>query len=297
MSAATATRLTASSEYGARTTAVTHVVLHHGAVESLAALERLMEPGGRRISAHYAVKDGQRILKVPLSSRGFSLSSPLWDSRSVTVECANESVNGWTISDASHESLAIIVADSARRFGFYPHRDGNPKTWTVIGHREVFTIHGASYATACPGGMDLSRIVRRAQELLAPPTPTPALNDMEIDVKLIKRGEGSPEWSLFHPSLRGLTDLERGYIVTTDESLARGWARTWGTGFGQEKAEPRDVYVEMQAAARASYDAYVRGIPAPAVGGDASLKPVLDAIAKVPTAAQNGQAARDAIVK
>lgn len=160
----TATRLT--TDHAERSERVSHVVLHHAATTSLASLEYLMEPGGRTVSAHYAVKDRERVLKVPLDRRAYSLGSPRWDSKAVTVECANESVRGWTISAASHESLALIVAHAAERFGFTPHRDGPPETWTVLGHREVYTIHGASYPTACPGGLDLDLVTRRARELM-----------------------------------------------------------------------------------------------------------------------------------
>lgn len=166
MGAATVERFLPATEYGPRVAPVSCVVLHHAATTSLVALERLMGPGGRTVSAHFAVKDHERVAKVPLKFRALSLGSALWDSRAVTVECANESTDGWTISAASHESLAIIVAEAAREFGFWPHRDGTPKSWTVLGHREVFTIHGASYETACPGGMNLDAITRRAQDIL-----------------------------------------------------------------------------------------------------------------------------------
>lgn len=163
---ATATRLVPDTEYDPRTARVSHCVLHHGALTSLVYLESLMAPGGRTVSAHWAVWNSNRVKKVPFDMRAFSLGSALWDSKSITAECVNESTNGWTISDASHESLAMIVAEAAQTFGFWPHRDGDPKTWTVLGHREVYTIHGASYATACPGGMDLNRITLRAQQLM-----------------------------------------------------------------------------------------------------------------------------------
>lgn len=179
----TATRLT--TDHAERSERVTHVVLHHAATTSLASLEYLMEPGGRTVSAHYAVKDRERVLKVPLDRRAYSLGSPRWDSKAVTVECANESVRGWTISAASHESLALIVAHAAERFGFTPHRDGPPETWTVLGHREVYTIHGASYATACPGGLDLDLVTRRARELM---TLTP---ESEHEMRLIRTPDSS----------------------------------------------------------------------------------------------------------
>jgi len=110
------------------------------------------------------------------------------------------------------------------------------------------------------------------------------------DMRLIRREGNTPEWSLFHPTLRGPSELERGYIVVADPEVAKGLARTWADGFGTEKSEPRDVYVGLQAAARWAYDRNVQP-------GATNLKPVLDAIAQVPTAQENGQAARAAIVK
>lgn len=202
MTAATAVRLVPASEYGMRTQPVTHFVAHHAATTSLAGLERLMEPGGRTVSAHWAIKDGDRIQKVPFANRAYSLASALWDSKAVVAECANESTTGWTISDATAESLAMVIAEAAQQFRFYPHRDGDPKTWTVLGHREVYTIHGASYATACPGSMNLDAITKRAQEILAgaipvppaPPKPAPVSPATNAWVKSNNVEPGAPYW-------------------------------------------------------------------------------------------------------
>jgi hypothetical protein len=132
---------------------------------------------------------------------------------------------------------------------------------------------------------------------------TPITTDEEDDMKLIKRADGADEWSLFHPSLRGTDDKQRGYIVTTDPKVARGWARVWADGFGSEKSEPRDVYVEEQAMARITHDAYLRGIPTANQGTAAinveAITAAINAalVNAIPTAEENGQAARDAIVK
>lgn len=95
----------------------------------------------------------------------------------------------------------------------------------------------------------------RSQISTAPTKPSRQA-ETETDMRLVRRdGTATPEWSLFHPSLRGDDDLQRGYIVTTRVEVARGWARTWDNGFGREKGEPRNTYVEMQAAARLTYTA------------------------------------------
>ena len=140
-------------------------VLHHGAIFSLSELRRL-EMGAKQVSSTAIVEDDVAELMIPSDGdRAWSLSDAWWDSALRSIETVNLSANGWTISDASHETLAHAVAYWSEREGWWPHRDGDPATWTVLGHRELYTIHGASYATACPGGMDLARITRRAQEI------------------------------------------------------------------------------------------------------------------------------------
>lgn len=124
----------------------------------------------------------------------------------------------------------------------------------------------------------------------------PALRDgTDDDMRLVQRiGSATKEWSLFHPSFAGPTEIERGYYVIRSQAEADDWARLLYQGSGSEQKEPRDVYIRMQASARIAHAAYLRALPQ---GGAPNLKPVLDAIAQVPTAAQNGQAARAAIVK
>jgi hypothetical protein len=158
------------------------VILHHAAATSAEQVVSMMVSGSREVSAHAVVKDGRRIGVVDESDRAWSLSSAYWDSRAFTVECANESTDGWTISDASHESLAQLTADWARRYGFPIIRSGPRTSWTLLGHREVYEIYGDSYATACPGGMDLDRIAARANQILsgAEPVKPPKRTDTRV---------------------------------------------------------------------------------------------------------------------
>ena len=139
-------------------------ILHHGATTSADQIIAMMVNETRQVSAHQVVKDTRRASVVEDELRAWSLSSAYWDSAAHVVECANDTIAGWTISEASHESLGLLVADWSLRYGWWPHRDGPAAGWTVIGHREVYTIHGASYATACPGGMDLNKVVWYAQK-------------------------------------------------------------------------------------------------------------------------------------
>lgn len=148
-------------------------VLHHGATTDANWMIEVMVYGTKQVSAHAVIKDKRIVRIVADHLRAWSLSSSYWDSWGRTVECANESTGGWTISADSHESLAQFVAYWSEQGGWWPHREGDPAGWTVLGHREVYTIHGQSYATACPGGMNLDWIASRAQEIrTGAPKPT-----------------------------------------------------------------------------------------------------------------------------
>lgn len=201
-----------------RSARVSMVVLHHAAMTSLSGLVGVIE-GDKTVSAHLAVKDSSIVGLVPEELRAWSLSDAYWDSRALTVETANESTAGWTISAASHESLARIVADWSFRYGFFPHRSGDPESWTVIGHNEVNSIHGGSYGTQCPGAMDLDWIVARAQQLLA---PAPVLEEDDMAYKYIWNGVSAPDAKARY-ALIGV-ELENGYTESSKLADAKGFS-------------------------------------------------------------------------
>lgn len=215
-----------------------------------------MEPGGRRVSANYALAtDGTLIEKVPVNRRAFT-SASVFDERCLTVETVNTTGGpDWGISDASHKRLGRLAADMLRE-GLLTGLHYGPGG--IIGHRDV----PGSYATACPGpSYNAELVLKYARQFYD--------NDTQENgdtVKLVQRtGGATPEWSLFHPSLNGASKLERGYMLVTDPLVALDLARTWHEGGGSEPQEPRDVYVAMQSSARLTHDAYRRGIPQPAV--------------------------------
>lgn len=302
-----------TSQYSARTQPPQGVVLHHGATTSADAIIDMEVSGSRQVSSHQVVKDKRIAGVVQEQFRAWSLSSAEWDSWAFTVECANESTNGWTISDESHESLAQLTADWAKRAGFWPHRDGNPETWTLLGHREVYTIHGASYATACPGGMNLDFVAKRAQQILVGETP--------------KKKEENP--------MQNYTAFGRGFIlgqnyllISDGNSTTDKWKEWYGApkdlggAYFEPGKAPASAYKDP-AAAQINLEMRAHGLSgdfsvwanlpnrvqyneSPAGGGsgessaaiaiavDAKLAPRFD---KIPTAAENGAAARNSIVK
>lgn len=191
------------------------VVLHHSTMTSLDAYIDMVTRARKQVSSDAGIKDGRRAGFIAPGMRAWSLSDPYWDSVLSSCECANESTDGWTISDASHWSIAIWIANLATAEGWWPHRDGDPRTWTVFGHREIYIIFGDSYATACPGGMDLNVVTTRAQ-LLMKGALTPPEADMSVIYEattdsrdgLIKKGQCFIQGT--EGPLRWLSALEKG---------------------------------------------------------------------------------------
>lgn len=94
-----------------------------------------------------------------------------------------------------------------------------------------------------------------------PPKPEP-IQEEEDEMKpvIIHRTEGPDEWSLVSPEIGhdlepGQTRREggvttfRGFMATTDQNVAKAWARTWGRGFGEglyTASVNRKDYMEIQ---------------------------------------------------
>lgn len=73
------------------------------------------------------------------------------NARSIGIEHKNATgAPTWTISEATYASSAKLIADIAHRYGFYPD------STHVIPHKQV-------HATACPGGIDMNKLIRMAQ--------------------------------------------------------------------------------------------------------------------------------------
>jgi len=153
---------------GGRT--IQYFVIHHMATTNGDWTENAMHTGSKEVSANYIQRsNGDLIGVVPEELRSWSLSSAEWDGKSVTVETENLSTTGWTISDAAYHKLALLAVDLHQRYGLPLDRNH------IIGHREVYTRFGASYATACPGGINLDRVVDLARSMVNQ-APLPAAN-------------------------------------------------------------------------------------------------------------------------
>lgn len=137
-------------------------IIHHAASTSLGSVLGMMSSASRQLSANYVVSGSDIVSVVPEEYRAWTSSSPKGDGERLTVEIVNDRVgsndSNWTISEASYQSMAKLIADTANRYGFAINRS------TIIGHREVRGIYGEGYATACPSGIDLDKLVTLARK-------------------------------------------------------------------------------------------------------------------------------------
>lgn len=215
--------------------AVDHIILHHCATTNMDTVLNMMVSGSRQVSSNYVVKDGRIAAVVPEEFRSWSVSNADWDGRSITFEIANESAGGdWPVSDASHESVARVVADVCARYGIPVNRD------RIFGHRELYTRHDAGYATACPGGLNMDWIVNRANAIL---NPSPLKREDDMDYKYHWDGK---RYVLIHP-----VHITDGAIVTTDPKLAEAFSVI--TNSGPPKWTPAQLDAEI-ALAKVLYD-------------------------------------------
>ena len=249
----------------------TFIILHHAATLSFDAVVNL-EMGAKEVSSHLIVKDKRVASMMDEGYRAWSLSDSYWDSVSLTVETCNSAGGpGWPISADSYQTLGRIVADWCTRYGIPCNRS------YVIGHREVYQRFGGSYATACPGGINLDFVVQLAQQFIAatadddvtpiiPPKPEFGMAQRMYFARVTADGVDDGEWMLAgsdippHP-----TDPKQdGYRVTTDKETARLWARQYSFNPKDTASVQltRDLYIKQQEFARLDAAEWRNGIKA-----------------------------------
>lgn len=137
--------------YGRQGTKIDRIVLHHNASTS----DNI--PGvwqNRAASAHYQVTPNAIRQCVDEGNTAWHAGNWAMNLRSIGIEHLNSSgAPNWDVADETEERSAALVADACKRHGI-PCDRGH-----ILGHNEVS-------ATACPGGLDVDKIVRRANEIM-----------------------------------------------------------------------------------------------------------------------------------
>lgn len=226
-----ATEAHVTNQKSTRTTPIKMIILHHAATTNLDNVINMMVTGSREVSSHLAIKDTRIASVVEEEYRAWSLSSQVFDSKALTVEAANESTTGWTISETTYVALAHVVADWSTRYNIPLRRAGfHPADWTLISHREVYSIHGASYPTACPGAMDLDKIITMANQILGE-EEMPTLDEIRQIVQEETRGVEARLKDAVRRDQRARVYRTIGGIVENcTEFFAIDWRLPAGTG-------------------------------------------------------------------
>ena len=137
--------------YGRQGTKIDRIVLHHNAATSDVI------PGvwqNRAASAHYQVTPNAIRQCVDEGNTAWHAGNWAMNLRSIGIEHLNSTgAPNWDVADETEERSAALVADICMRHGIPCDR----------GH---ILKHSQTSATACPGGLDVDKIVRRANEIM-----------------------------------------------------------------------------------------------------------------------------------
>jgi len=133
---------------------IDRIVIHHNATTNKnVAINTWLAGGAAQTSAHYEVADNEIIGTVGENVTAWHAGNYAMNARSIGLEHKNATgAPTWTISEATYASSAKLIADIAKRYGFYPDATH------VIPHKQV-------HATACPGGIDMGKLIAMAQKV------------------------------------------------------------------------------------------------------------------------------------
>jgi hypothetical protein len=290
-----------SNQSSPRNSTIDTFLIHHQAGTNDDAVIDAMVSGSRGVSANYTISNEGRITcVVPEERRAWTSGSAYdggkgaaWDHRSVTVEIENESAGGaWPISSKALNAAARLLSDLRSRYTIK----------NVLGHRDLWDRYNASYPTFCPGPETVAKIVALAGSSLAgsgTPIPLPAPKpEKEEDMQPTnyvnkatmpggKFAEGSqcitlwPSGAVQHYELTNQPRNEQIAYIMYDL-------------FGAHKSLEKQVFDSIVAAHAALQGATTGGDGTYNGDGFAS---VIAKISELPTAIENGNAARAAIVK
>lgn len=174
---------------GLRTRGIDTIVAHHNATTSkIVALNTWTITAGNYTSAHYEITDDEIIGAIGENYVAYHAGGtggadvPRMDDpngRSIGLEHVNSSgAPDWEVSDATLRNSAKLIADICKRYNLPIDRS------TIKLHREITS-------TACPGGLDIDKLVRYAKEASGQnggntPSPAPQPSPARADQVLTK---------------------------------------------------------------------------------------------------------------
>lgn len=139
---------------------------HHTAGNTYEGNKAVMRGNAREVSCNTLISR-RNIGRVTLFNRRAYTTADSLDDWSLTSEVVNDiGAPAWDFNDETYASCALMAAYAfieygvpLRRAGFY----GDAGHWT---HGGAYKAWGVSYATACPGSLDVDRILREATAIV-----------------------------------------------------------------------------------------------------------------------------------
>lgn len=135
---------------------IDHIIIHHNAGTNDAnARATWYVANGHQTSAHYQVTDKDIWGCVGEQAVAWHSGNYNMNQRSIGIEHLNNTgAPNWTIAEETYKNSARLIADIATRYNIPIDRQH------IIPHRDVV-------ATACPGGIDVDRLIRMAKEYVS----------------------------------------------------------------------------------------------------------------------------------
>lgn len=165
---------------GLRSSNVRYIVIHHNATTNKdVAMNTWLVSSGNWTSAHYEITDneiigcvGENYVAYHAGGTGGADVPKIANPNEVSIGLEHVNSSGapeWNVSDATLQNSAKLIADICKRYGLPIDRS------TIKLHREVTS-------TACPGGLDIDKLVSYAQGYAGVPvTPiTPSQPEHQV---------------------------------------------------------------------------------------------------------------------
>lgn len=157
---------------GLRNSAIRYIVVHHNATTNKnVAMNTWVQGSGSYTSAHYEITDneiigcvGENYVAYHSGGTGGSDVPKITNinQRSIGLEHVNSSgAPKWGVSDKTLRQSAKLIAEICKRYN-------------LPIDRSTIKTHGEITATACPGGMDVNKLVKYAKEAAGQKTNTPS---------------------------------------------------------------------------------------------------------------------------
>lgn len=213
---------------GRRTHAIDRITPHCVVGQcSVETLGEIFAPVSRQASSNYGIgTDGRIALYVDEANRSWCSSDRANDQRAVTIECASDTTDPYTMNAAVWDSLVRLCADICQRNGktrliWIPDRE-IALNYDLEPDEMLLTVHRWFAAKSCPGDWLFERLgdlAARVTSILSPAQGVPGDGDTPHEW-----AADAVEWAVSRGILRGKGNtLALNDPVTREEMVVMLW--------------------------------------------------------------------------